>query len=346
MRIAFLINDFETEKPTYTTTRLALAAHRLGHDVLYLSVEDFVYDPDEHLRVRVRRPTGTHDAIEALWESVLADGGEERLNIEDVDVLLLRNNPADDAADRPWAQSAGIVFGEMAAQRGVLVLNDPEGLAKAVNKVYFQRFPAAVRPTTLITRHADDVRHFMDETGGDIVLKPFAGSGGESVFVVRKDDQANLNQIIDAVSVNGYMVCQEFLAEAAGADTRMFLVNGRPLVRDGVYAAFRREGAGDDMRSNISAGGTAKEAAVGERELEIAEMVRPQLIRDGLFMVGIDIAGGILLEVNVFSPGGLGMIAATTGVDFTDDVIHAIERKVEARSRATEPFSNVTLATL
>ncbi len=105
------------------------------------------------------------------------------------------------------------------------------------------------------------------------------------------------------------MVCQEFLAEAAGADTRMFLVNGRPLERDGVYAAFRREGAGDDMRSNISAGGTAKEAAVGERELEIAEMVRPQLLRDGLFMVGIDIAGGILLEVNVFSPGGLGMIA-------------------------------------
>ena len=294
MRLAFLINSFDTEKSTYTTTRLALAAHKAGHEVLYLSVEDFICDSDEKMRVRVRRPGGTYKTVKTLWSGVTDEGVEERMAVEDVDVLLLRNNPADDAGTRPWAQSAGIVFGEMAAQRGVIVLNDPAGLSKAVNKVYFQRFPAAVRPTTLITRHADDVRAFMEETGGDVVLKPFAGSGGESVFVVRRDDQANLNQIIDAVSVNGYIVCQEFLAEAAGADTRMFLVNGRPLVRDGVYAAFERHGAGDDMRSNISAGGSAMKATVGERELEIAEMVRPQLLRDGLFMVGIDIAGGIL----------------------------------------------------
>lgn len=346
MRIAFLINSFDTEKDYYTTTRLALAAHKAGHDVLYLSVEDFICDPDETIRVRVRRPGGTYKTPKTFWAGVHDDGVEERMAVEEIDVLLLRNDPADDAASRPWAQSAGIVFGQMLARRGVIVLNDPEGLAKAVNKVYFQRFPEAVRPKTLVTRHADDVRKFIDDHGGDAVIKPFQGSGGEGVFVVRGDDKANLNQIIDAVCQNGYMVVQEFLADAAGADTRMYLVNGIPLMHDGVYAAFRREGQGDDMRSNISAGGSIAKVEIGERELEIAEMVRPQLIQDGMFMVGIDIAGGILLEVNVFSPGGIGSIEKTTGVDFGPVVIDAIARKVEAKRRSRQHFDNVTLATL
>lgn len=346
MRIAFLINSFETEKETYTTTRLALAAHKAGHDVRYLSVEDFICDPDETMRVRVRAPGGTYKTERTFWAGVKDEGVEERLPVEEIDALLLRNDPADDAGNRPWAQSAGIVFGQMAARRGVIVLNDPEGLAKAVNKVYFQRFPESVRPKTLVTRHADDVRQFIEDHGGDAVIKPFQGSGGEGVFVVREGDHANLNQIIDAVCQNGYMVVQEFLEEAAGADTRMFLLNGKPLQKDGHYAALRRVGAEGDIRSNISAGGSAEEAGVGERELEIAEMVRPQLIQDGMFMVGLDIAGGVLLEVNVFSPGGIGGIKELTGVDFAPDVIEAVERKVEARQRYTQHFSNATLATL
>ena len=346
MRLAFLINDFETERSTYTTTRLALAAHKAGHDVLYLSVEDFVYDADETMRVRVRRPGGTYKTTKTFWKGVSEDGVEERMAVEEIDALLLRNDPADDSGTRPWAQSAGIVFGQMLARRGVLVLNDPEGLAKAVNKVYFQRFPSAYRPKTLVTRHADDVRQFIDEHGGDAIVKPFQGSGGEGVFVVRHGDHANLNQIIDAVCASGYMVVQEFLEEAAGADTRMFLVNGEPLQRDGVYAAFRREGAEGDLRSNMSAGGSASKAEIGPRELEIAEAVRPQLVQDGMFMVGLDIAGGILLEVNVFSPGGIGSIEKTSGVDFAPDVIEAVARKVEARRNYRQHFDNVTLATL
>ena len=345
MRIAFLINSFETEKSVYTTTRLALAAHKAGHDVLYLSVEDFICDPDETLRVRVRRPGGTYKTTKTFWAGVAEDGEEERIPVEEIDALLLRNDPADDASGRPWAQSAGIVFGQMAARRGVIVLNDPEGLAKAVNKVYFQRFPEAVRPKTLVTRHSDDVRKFIDDHGGDAVIKPFQGSGGEGVFVVREDDHANLNQIIDAVCQNGYMVVQEFLEEAAGADTRMFLVNGKPLQRDGTYAAFRRQGAEGDLRSNMSAGGSAEKAVIGDRELEIAEMVRPQLVQDGMFMVGLDIAGGILLEVNVFSPGGIGSIEKTTGVDFAPYIIEAIAQKVDVKRRYQQHFSNVTLAT-
>ena len=347
MRIAFLINSYETEKATYTTTRLGLAAHRAGHDVRYLTVEDFVCDSDESLRVRLRAPGGTYKAITTFHQGVCGPDCEtEVLPVEALDVIVLRNDPADDSGERPWAQSAGIVFGQLAAQRGVLVVNDPEGLAKAVNKVYFQRFPEAARPKTLITRHEDDVNRFLDEHGGNAVLKPFQGSGGDGVFVIREGDHANLNQIIESVSRNGYVVVQEYLEDAVGTDIRMFLLNGRPLQRDGVYAALRRRSSGEDIRSNISAGGSAELAEIGETELRLAEMVRPQLIQDGMFMVGLDIAGDHLLEVNVFSPGGLGGIADLTGVDFTTDVIEALERKVDARRRSTQPFSNTTLATL
>ncbi len=345
MRLAFLINSYETEKTVYTTTRLALAAHKAGHDVRYVTVEDFAYDPDESLRVHARAVEGSYKTEKTLLAAV-KEAESERLPVEELDVLMLRNDPADDAGERPWAQAAGIVFGQMAAQRGVLVVNDPDGLAKAVNKVYFQRFPEAARPKTLVTRHADDVRRFIDAHSGDVVLKPFQGSGGEGVFVIREDDRANLNQIIDTVCQNGYMVAQEYLDDAVGTDVRMFLINGEPLQKDGVYAAFRRRSGGEDMRSNMSAGGKAEKAEIGETELRLAEMVRPQLRQDGMFIAGLDIAGEHLLEVNVFSPGGLGSIKRVTGVDFTPDVIRALERKVDARARYSQHFSNATLATL
>lgn len=347
MRIAFLINDYETERDVYTTTRLALAAHRAGHDVLYLSVGNFVYDSDETVRLRVRRPPGSYTAERTLLAAIKGDDAiEELVGVADVDVLMLRNDPADDSSGRPWAQSAGIVFGLMAARRGVLVVNDPSGLSKAVNKVYFQHFPEAVRPKTLVTRDPADVRRFIDAHGGDVIVKPFQGSGGDSVFVVRKDDHANLNQIIDTVCTRGYMVVQEYLEEAVGQDTRMFLLNGRPLEKDGVFAAFTRKSGSADIRSNMSSGGAAEVAKIGEVELRIAELVRPQLVQDGMFLVGLDIAGGRLLEVNVFSPGGLGSVKELTGIDFAPEVIQAIERKVEIRASYRQHFSNAMLATL
>lgn len=347
MRIAFLINRFETELDLYATTRMALAAHKRGHEIAYLTVEDFICQPDGALCVRVRMPAGTYKTEKTLLAGIQnGDARHEVMPVEELDVLMLRNDPAGDAKERPWAQSAGIVFGQMAARRGVIVLNDPEGLALAVNKVYFQRFPESVRPKTLVTRHADDVRHFIEEHGDDVVLKPFQGSGGEGVFVVRQGDHANLNQIIDAVCKNGYMVVQEYLPAAAGQDLRMFLVNGQPLEKDGVYAAFRRRGASGDLRSNMSAGGSAEPAEITDVELRIAETVRPQLIQDGMFIVGLDIAGDKLIEVNVFSPGGLHSAAELTGVNFASEVIEAVEHKVDAVRNYTQHFSNVTLATL
>jgi len=134
-------------------------------------------------------------------------------------------------------------------RRGVIVVNDPNGLVKASSKMYFQLFPEEVRPRTIITRDNNEIKEFAKEEGGNIVLKPLQGSGGASVFLVRPEDVPNLNQMITAVSRDGYVIAQRYLPAAAEGDMRLFVMNGHPLRVQGKYAAFRRVRSGGDMRS-------------------------------------------------------------------------------------------------
>ncbi|MFH1681869.1 MAG: glutathione synthase, partial [Candidatus Eisenbacteria bacterium] len=258
----------------------------------------------------------------------------------------LRNDPAADAIHRPWGMGAGIQFGRAAMRHGVLVLNDPNGLARAMSKMYFQLFPEEVRPKTLITRDREEIKNFAKDQGGTIVLKPMQGSGGQSVFLVRPEDVPNLNQMIDAVSRDGYVIAQEYLPAAAEGDMRLFLMNGQPLRHKGKYAAFRRVRTGGDMRSNIHAGGKLREAEVDETALRLAEIVRPKIVQDGMFLVGLDIVGDKLMEINVFSPGGLGSAQKFTGVNWSRVVIQALERKVQYVTFYRRNFDNVEMATL
>ena len=348
MRIGFVVNDIVTEEPGYTTIRLAMAAMKLGHEAWLMGGGDFAYDADEKIRARARSaPRSKYNAS----ESFLADlqgkkARRERITVDDLDVVMLRSDPSNDTGLRSWAQSVGIIFGRVAMRHGVIVLNDPDGLSKAMNKMYFQLFPEEVRPRTVITRDRDEIKAFFKEEGGHIVLKPLQGSGGQGVFLVRPDDLSNLNQMIDAVSRDGYVIAQEYLPAAAEGDTRLFLMNGLPLRHKGKYAAFRRVRSGDDMRSNIHAGGKLRQAEITDAHLRISEIVRPKLVQDGMFLVGLDIVGDKLMEINVFSPGGLGSAQKFEKVNFAHAVIHALQRKVEYMSYYQRNFDNVEMTTL
>jgi glutathione synthase len=259
---------------------------------------------------------------------------------------MLRNDPSTEAANRYWAAQAGILFSTHALQEGVVVVNDPIGLSRAMNKMYFQGFPEEVRPITLITRDRNEIKAFAKEFG-NIVIKPLSGSGGSNVFMIRKEDIPNLNQMIDAVSRDGYVIAQEYLVDAEKGDIRLFLMNGQPLRFKGKYAAFQRLREPDgDMRSNIHVGGTKDRAAIGDTELEIAEIVRPKLVQDGMFLVGLDIVGSKLMEINVFSPGGLGSAQTFEKVNFCTPVLDALERKVSYMRYYKRNFSNIDLASL
>ena len=348
MKIGFVVNDINTEQAGYTTTRLGMWAVNRGHEVWVMGLGDFAYDPDENIRARaysvpkkIYKSTETY--LKALQSKVRV---ENRITVDDLDILMLRSDPANEVGARSWAATAGINFGRIAMRHGVIVLNDPNGLAKAVNKMYFQLFPEEVRPQTMITRDLGDIRHFAREHGGSIVLKPLQGSGGSGVFLLRPEDKANMNQIVEALQRDGYIIAQEYLPAAEDGDTRLFMMNGAPLRYKGKYAAFRRIRTGDDMRSNIHAGGRLKPAEISSQHLQLAEIVRPKLVQDGMFLVGLDIVGDKLMEINVFSPGGLGSAQKFEKVNFSNAVLDAMERKVEYMSFYQRNFDNEEMATL
>lgn len=348
MKLGFLVNNIDTEQAGYTTTRLAMTAINRGHEAWILSPGDFAYDPDEKIKARARHAPKDRYVRGSTYLSGLrgSKARTRRITVDDLDVLLLRNDPSEDVGKQPWAPSAGIDFGRIAMRNGVIVLNDPNGLAKASNKMYFQLFPEEVRPRTLITRDRDEIKQFVKDEGGRAVLKPLQGSGGSGVFLVEKSSIKNVNQIVEALTRDGYVICQEYLEEAEHGDTRLFMMNGRPLRYRGKYAAFRRIRSGDDIRSNVHAGGTIAQAQITEQHLRVAEIVRPKLVADGMFLVGLDIVGDKLMEINVFSPGGLGSAQKFEKVNFSHAVIDALERKHDYMTFYRRRFSNEQMSTL
>ena len=345
MKIGFVVNDIETEKPEYTTNRLALAAKQMGHVAWYMGIGDFVYEPDGSLSTRARAGQATtYRSLDRHLADVRKPDAAKLLGLDEFDVVMLRNDPADDAETDPWRNNAGVAFGQLIASTGVLVVNDPTSLANALSKAYFQHFPEVVRPRTLISRDADMIEAFIKELGGKAVLKPLQGSGGTGVFLIDRKEAPNLKQIIEAISRDGYVVAQEYLPEAAKGDVRLFVMNGQPLMLDDQYAAFRRTNKTTDIRSNMSAGGKATRVTVTDEMRSIVEVVRPKLVSDGMFLVGLDIVGDKLMEINVFSPGGLGSAQMLYEVNFAPAIIAELERKVNIRRHYPE-INNHTLAT-
>jgi len=348
MKIAFVINDFDTELAGYTTTYLALAALSRGNDVYYLSVADLAVDTDGKVAAPARcPPRRNYRSTKTLMDDLKSDRAEiKRIKLDTLDIIFLRNNPAEDMASRPWARLAGVNFGRLCLRNNVIVLNDPDGLAHAVNKIYLHSFPKEIRPASIITRDREEVRRFTAQFRQGVVIKPLTGFGGSKVFLIKESDRRNFNQILDTVLTEGYALVQEYLPEAEEGDTRLFLMNGQILQAGGEIAAVRRVCTAGDLRSNLTAGGTVQPARVTKAMFRIVDALRARLVQDGMFLVGADIVGDKVLEINVFSPGVLPEASQMTGVNFSRVVIAALEGKVELKAHALKALSNIELATL
>lgn len=347
MRLAILTNDVHELGPQFATTRLAYTAADRGHDVWLVGVGDLVFEADERLTAKAWRARRAHHKTgQAYLDDARGPRGiRESLTLDDLDVILLRENPGKDQG-REWARTAGLQFGRLAAQRGVVVVNDPDGLMRASSKLYLQEFPPEVRPQTLISRDRDRIRDFATSLSAPVVLKPLLGSGGRNVFLVRPEDLSNLNQIVEVIAADGYVIAQEYLKAAEDGDVRLLLLNGSPFRYQRRYAAFRRVRQGGDLRSNLSAGGSLARAEVTDEMLHIADLCRPRLVQDGIFLAGLDIVGDKLMEINVFSPGGIGSAQTFEKVNFAAGVIEALERKLEYRQHYNGTCANRQLAVL
>jgi glutathione synthase len=346
MKIAFIINDIKTEKANFTTIYLALSAHKRGHKIFIVGVGDLGYTSDGHM-LALARTVGEQSfkTLDTFFKA-LEKSEPVKIDSSDLDVLFLRNDPSEDINSRNWAQNAPYIFGQIAMRDGVIVLNHPSSLSNAINKMYFQHFPEILRPKTIITRDHKEIDAFFEEQKQKIILKPLQGSGGKNVFVVDKNSKGNMKQIIEAISLDGFIIAQEYLAKAKDGDTRFFLMNGLPLKVNGKYAAMRRVNNNGDIRSNIHAGGQGLKAEVDQQMLDLVQILKPKLVQDGMFLVGVDIVGDKLMEINVFSPGALNMISKMYDADFGAEVIKSIENKVLYRNTYGQYVDNITLATL
>ena len=241
--------------------------------------------------------------------------GEPALtNLEDVDVVLLRQDPPFDLG---YITSTHLL--ERIHPR-TLVVNDPAGVRNAPEKLFVMNYPQLM-PATLVSRDRAAIEAFREEHG-DVVMKPLYGNGGAAVFKVARRDP-NFGSLFDLFSVTFRepWVIQKFLPRVSEGDKRIILVDGVAM------AAVNRVPQGDDIRSNMVRGGAAKPADLSARELEICAAIGPELKARGLLFTGIDVIDGHLTEINVTSPTGLRVIKRLGGPDLAAAIWDAIEAK-------------------
>ncbi len=339
MRICFVVNSARTQKATYTTLHLAFSAYRRGHDVAFASVDAFSQGEGSDIVAEVVRPKAGRLRDTAAYAKALraADAPREDARLVDFDVIFLRNNPNAGAQEGDRFNPA-LDFGRRLKQLGVLVVNDPDGLSRAGSKMYLAGFPVELRPKTVITRSVERVRAFLRELDGPAIIKPLAGFGGQNVFYVARGQSANVQQMISTVRRAGYVIVQEYLPAAAKGDKRVLLLGGVPLRVGAAVAAYKRMRPKDDIRNNIHVGGSRRPTDFSEAESRICDLLRPRLVADGLYFVGVDLVGDKILEINVFAPGGIANINALYEVDLGTAIIRDLERKVELRSVYPEPI--------
>ncbi|MFD1770566.1 ATP-grasp domain-containing protein [Sphingobacterium suaedae] len=334
MNIAFLINQTHKEDVNFTTTLLAYKAHLRGHRILYIGLADFAYHGENTVgaHCRIVEPDDNINNEKHLLE-ILRKKEKQFVDAKGMDILWIRYDPVLDMINRPWASPTALQFAQLIKRQGTWVINDPDKLVEATNKLYLEYFPRNIRAKTLITRNYEDVVSFLDQQEDQIILKPLKGSGGKNVFLVKKDERHNLKQTVEVISRDGYVLAQEYLPAATKGDIRFFLLDGEPLLVGGKYASVNRVQQKGDIRSNIHQGGTAKEAMIDEQILSTVRQVSSKLKDDGMYFVGLDIVGDKIMEINVFSPGALLHASELNGVDYTTAILKDLEKQSTLRKR-------------
>ncbi|HYF52648.1 MAG TPA: glutathione synthase [Salinarimonas sp.] len=292
-----------------STFALLLEAQARGHRLLH-------YTPDR-LSMRDGRIVTRAEPLEV--RDVEGDhctlGAAEPVDLADVDVVLLRQDPPFDMAYITTTHLLERIHPE------TLVVNDPHHVRNAPEKVFVTEFPHLM-PPTLISRDRGEIDAFRAEHG-DVVMKPLYGNGGAAVFKVTRLDP-NFGSLFDLFSATFRepWVIQRFLPQVTEGDKRIILVDGEAA------GAVNRVPAENDIRSNMVRGGAARPTDLTPREREICETIGPHLKRMGLIFVGIDVIDGNLTEINVTSPTGIRAIKRLGGPDLAVSVWDAIEGKI------------------
>ncbi|MDT8403132.1 glutathione synthase [Sulfuriflexus sp.] len=294
-----------------STLAMLLEIQARGWQLEYMELEDLSLQ-DGRAFGQMRQLTVRADAND--WFSL---GAPRREALAELDVILMRKDPP---FDMEYIYSTYLL--EAAEAEGVLVVNRPESIRNANEKLFAARFPDCM-PPSMVTRRANELRRFLQEHG-DIILKPLGEMGGASIFRVR-DGDPNTNVIIETLTGNGarYIMAQRFVPEISLGDKRILLIDGEPVP----YALARIPAAGE-TRGNLAAGGRGEGVELSDRDREICARVGPVCRELGLIFVGIDVIGDYLTEINSTSPTCIRELDALYGLNISAQLMDVIEKRL------------------
>jgi len=291
-----------------TTFVLMLEAQKRGHELYYMGIDDLsIRDttPEAHFRrVSVARADSHYRLDQAAVQP-----------LQWFDVVLMRKDP-------PFNMKFffATLLLSLVDERECLVVNHPGALRDANEKLYALNFPDLI-PPTLVSGSMGRLKEFMKDQGGEMIIKPLDGCGGSGVFYLNEKDR-NVNALLETATANGQnpTMAQRYIPEVRRGDKRIIVLDGEPL------GAVLRVPLENEARSNIHVGGRVVKADLTARDREICRVMAPSLKKMGLYLVGLDVIGNYLTEVNVTSPTGIQEINALDKVNIEAKVIDFIEK--------------------
>jgi glutathione synthase len=318
MKLLFVADPLDTFK-TYKDSTFAMmreAASR-GHELWACEPQQLVWQRGSLVQAQARRITLTGDAHDWFDEQEQAP-----VALSSMDAVLMRKDPPFDAE---YLYATHLLT--QAEREGARVFNKPQALREHPEKLAILEFPLHIAPT-LVTRSIEAVRAFHAEHR-DIILKPLDGMGGMGIFRV-KDDGLNLGSIAETLTKDGTqtIMVQAFLPAISAGDKRVLVIDGEP-----VPYALARIPQGGEVRGNLAAGGKGVAQPLSESDWAIARELGPILAARGLLLVGLDIIGDRLTEINVTSPTCFQEITDQTGWNVAQRFIDALEGAVQRQQR-------------
>lgn len=294
-----------------STMAMLMAAQARGWEIHYMEMNDLYLDTGV-ARARCRKLSVSYDP-----DSWFELGDPQDLRLDELSVILMRKDPP---FDTEYIYATYLL--ELAESAGALVVNKPQSLRDANEKLFTAWFPQCM-PACLVTRDKQRLRGFLEQHD-DIVVKPLGGMGGESIFRVQREN-ANIGVIFETITRHetNYAMAQKFIPEIIQGDKRILLIDGEPVP----YALARIPQAGE-TRGNLAAGGKGVGVELTDRDRWICEQVAPTLQDKGLLFVGLDVIGDYLTEINVTSPTCIRELDEEFDLDIGGQLMNVIEKRL------------------
>ncbi len=335
MKICFIMYSWEGINPKQNSTiRIVHEAVKRGYEVsitspLSLTIRESI---THSVCRRILNKEKISHSMQSFYNAVEFEN--EMRPLGEFDVIFMRDNPPLDPLVLNFLDSI---------KDDVFIINAVDGLREANNKIYTAAYfdpNKELIPTTHVSKNIDYLLQVIEESEDDkMILKPLDGYGGSGVIVIEKSAMHNIRSLLDFYinrdkDKSSYVIIQDYIEGAENGDVRVLMLNGKPI------GALRRKPPKNDVRSNISAGGTVEKYKLTKQDKLLCKKVGEKLVRDGIYFAGLDLISGKLIEVNVLSPGTITDINKLNKVKLQENILDYLEQVVSSKKSPIKTFNS------